>query len=144
MSRKPESTLISSIHKELRKDSNPPHFEKMHNPYRGGTADVWYSGDKGDLWVEYKWIPKLPTSGPVKPDLSQLQLEWLISRAEEGRNVVVAVGCPDGLIITSLPSQWIYGIPPEVGCTRKEFARLLKEVVGSCKSSRDYLVRQSP
>lgn len=76
----------------------------MNNPYRGGTADYWYSGNKSDLWVEYKWLAKVPvkttnlTTGK-KPALSMLQQKWLEKRHDEGRNVAVVVGLPEGVII---------------------------------------------
>ena len=70
----------------------------MNNPYRGGTADVWYSGTADDLWVEYKYLPKLPVraSIEVSKHLSELQLQWLRDRHNEGRNVIVVLGTPVG------------------------------------------------
>jgi hypothetical protein len=94
---KPETRFYTAVHRLL-----PPlhelHREKMHNIYRGGTADVWYSGRLDDLWVEYKWIAKLPVKAPVRlyKELSPLQLRWLRGRYEEGRNVVVILGTPEG------------------------------------------------
>lgn len=82
----------------------------MHNAYRGGTPDVWYSGKNGDLWVEYKWAPKVPKSGIIVPDLSPLQLKWLKGRFEEKRNVVVIVGYPDGCLIMEWPKDWTDGV----------------------------------
>lgn len=97
--RKPENTFIGSVHKFLPKEL---HAEKMNNPYRSGCADVWYSGKKGDLWVEYKFIPKLPVkSDTLKADLSPLQLKWLRERFSEGRSVFVIVGSPLGGVILS-------------------------------------------
>lgn len=74
------------------------HREKTHNPYRGGTADVWYSGFLDDLWAEYKWLAKLPKKAPVRLDreLSPLQQQWLTGRYKEGRNVVAILGTPEG------------------------------------------------
>lgn len=99
--RKPESTFSSSINKRL---PIGLHYEKMNNPYRGGTADFWYSGNKADLWVEYKWIPKVPKKeysliSGINPSLSKLQQQWLSNRYNEGRHVVVILGTPDGAII---------------------------------------------
>jgi hypothetical protein len=68
----------------------------MHNAYRGGTPDVWYSGPGGDLWVEYKWAKKCPTLAEIPELLSALQRDWLIKRANEGRAVAVIVGWPGG------------------------------------------------
>ena len=96
MSSKPESTFSRSIHKYL-----PPevYYEKMHNPFRGGTFDFWYSGVK-DMWVEYKFIqlPKKPET-LILPALSQLQIVWATERSQEGRNLAVIVGCKDGGVV---------------------------------------------
>lgn len=111
MASKPETTFTSSVHRHLPKDL---HHEKMCNPYRGGTADCWYSGLK-DLWVEYKFevLPKRDTT-LVPIDLSELQIEWLGSRYCEGRDVVVIVGCKEGgVIFTNL--QWNFPL------TKKDF-----------------------
>jgi len=74
--------------------------------YRGGTPDVWYSGTSSDLWVEYKWIDRVPLS-VVVPDATSLQLGWLIGRQNEGRNVALAVGHPNGIFVSSEPGDWI-------------------------------------
>lgn len=95
MSTKPESTFIASIHKLV-----PPavYRVKMNNPYTAGIPDVWYSGTGGDLWVEYKWVPKLPSKADVDPLklLSALQVLWLDQRRQEGRHVAVIIGSPIG------------------------------------------------
>lgn len=95
MARKPENTFIASVHKHLQ----CTYFEKMNNPYRSGTPDVWYSGDKSDLWAEYKFIQSIPVKVDVRLDLSELQKLWLRRRYEEGRNVVVICGCKHGGVI---------------------------------------------
>lgn len=91
----PETRFYTAIHRKLPKTL---HREKMHNAYRGGTADVWYSGNADDLWVEYKWLAKLPKKSPVRLDklLSPLQQRWLSERHKEGRNIVVILGAPTG------------------------------------------------
>jgi hypothetical protein len=97
MSTKPENQFISGIHKHL----VPTVYRmKNNNPYTGGVADCWYSGTKGDLWVEYKFIvlPKRPDT-EITLDLSALQLEWLRNRHNEGRRVEVIVGATEGGVI---------------------------------------------
>lgn len=117
MASKPETTFIASINRLIplkrRKESMKAReqypsaigYEKMNNPYSAGVADSWYSGNKADLWVEYKYIQKLPirpstmirlASGDL---LSALQLDWLHERYQEGRNVRVIVGCPEGGVV---------------------------------------------
>jgi hypothetical protein len=58
----------------------------------------------GDIWIEYKYIETIPKKGQVKIDLSALQKEWLLSRAQEGRNVAVIVGSKEGGIFLSSES----------------------------------------
>lgn len=109
MSSKPETTFISSIHKHIPREI---HREKMSNPYRGGTADVWYSGTK-DLWIEYKFevLPKRSTT-LIPIDTSALQNEWLEGRYAEGRDVFVIVGCREGGVIF-MDRSWLSPITKE-------------------------------
>lgn len=109
MSVKPENRYIGSIHKLL---PVPVYYEKMCNPYRSGTPDVWYSGSLGDLWVEYKYIPSIPKRTVVLPDLSDRQKRWLGNRLDEGRNVAVVLGTPKGGVIYRQRS-WLEPLDPE-------------------------------
>lgn len=113
---KPENRFIANVHKKLPAEV---YREKMHNPYRGGTFDVWYSGSKADLWIEYKWIDRIPKRGRVIPDLSALQMKWGKGRYAEGRHVLVVVGCPGGAVMFRSPRLW------EAGVTAEEFRRAL-------------------
>jgi hypothetical protein len=116
--RKPENTFRASVHKYL-----PPtlHHEKMCNPYSSGTADDWYSGTRGDLWVEYKFLPKIPVTASVwlvnpnvkKPMLSVNQRDWLNERYAEGRTVAVVVGCREGGVIMR-DQEWMWEYTPQM------------------------------
>ena len=92
---KPENRFIESVHRHLPRT----YAEKMNNPWRAGTADVWYSGDRGDLWIEYKFIERIPRSTEILPDLTPRQKRWLNNRFDEGRNVAVVLGTPTGGVI---------------------------------------------
>jgi hypothetical protein len=108
----PETRFIASVHRHL-----PPedefHREKMANPYRGGTADSWYSGKFNDLWVEWKFI-EVPARADTmidlisgkKPTLSVLQQDWLRDRYNEGRHVLVIVGSKLGGVVFETPKDW--------------------------------------
>ena len=92
----PENTFIASVHRYL---PDAVYRMKNHNQYNGGIPDVWYSGSKADLWVEYKFItlPKkddtlIDLTALKNPILSNLQQQWLAERHKEGRNVAVVVG----------------------------------------------------
>lgn len=137
MAVKPESQFIALIHKRL-----PPslHKEKMHNVYRGGTADCWYSGRGGDLWVEYKYEATLPKTRSVSADLSELQKDWLRKRYEEGRNVAVIIGCAGrGVVLRDLAWERTFNA--------EEFCYLLKsadEVADFIKGQTSHVGSQSP
>lgn len=134
MAAKPETTFYTSVHKHL-----PPevHREKMSNPYRGGTADTWYSGTKADLWIEWKFIvlPKrddtmIDLCGGNKPSLSGLQQDWLKNRHAEGRDVWVVVGSKEGSVILknlrwelAFPTDWFRHKMMD----RKAIAQAIKE-----------------
>lgn len=92
---KPENRFIGGVHRHLPRT----YAEKMNNPWRAGTADVWYSGDRGDLWIEYKFIERIPRSAEILPDLTPRQKRWLNNRFDEGRNVAVVLGTPTGGVI---------------------------------------------
>jgi hypothetical protein len=109
MSVKPETRYIGLIHKKL---PGRVYYEKMHNPYRSGTADVWYSGVEGDLWVEYKNIQAIPKRTVVLPDLSDRQKRWLGNRLDEGRNVAVVLGTPEGGVIYR-DRAWLDPLTPD-------------------------------
>ena len=117
MASKPETNFRLKIERRL---PRALHREKMNNPFRGGTADSWYSGKGGDLWVEYKFLPRVPQRGFITPerlDLSYLQRQWLRGRHEEGRNVAVIVGTPaGGVIMRNL--EWEEEIPVDLFTSR--------------------------
>lgn len=87
--RKPETSFYTSIHRLLPKNI---YYEKMSNPYRSGTPDVWYSGQKRDLWVEYKYEKYPIRTTEINLSLSELQKKWLLDRHKEGRHVAVICG----------------------------------------------------
>ena len=126
---KPETRYYTAVHKLL---PRTVHREKMHNPYRGGTADVWYSGNLDDLWVEYKYIAKLPKTAPICLDrlLSPLQQQWLAGRHEEGRNIVVILGTPERAWVFEGMS-WKEPLSPDVirthGLTKQSVAEYIKK-----------------
>ena len=104
MAAKPETNFIHLVNKRV---PSAVYRMKNNNQYIGGIPDVWYSGPDGDLWVEYKFLPRTPSRASVDPKklLSPLQLKWLNDRYAENRNLAVIIGCPDGgVILTNL--QW--------------------------------------
>ena len=94
----PENRFIQSVNRKLPLKT-VIHYEKMNNPYRRGTADSWYSGNKADMWIEWKYVPKLPKTIDPQKLLHPLQTAWLNGRWKEGRNVCVVIGCPEGGVV---------------------------------------------
>lgn len=113
MASKPETTLYGYIHKHLPREV---YRMKNNNPFVGGIPDCWYSGNVHDLWIEYKWLPRVPQRGVVSPTklLSDLQAKWLRERHNEGRKVAVVIGCPSGGVALA-------GLTWEVDIPAKEF-----------------------
>jgi hypothetical protein len=137
---KPENRHIANVHKHLppRKDGEW-HYEKMHNMYRGGTADVWYSGPQ-DLWVEWKWLAALPKRADtvIVPSLEPAQGRWLKGREQEGRRVAVIAGSPDGSIVFASSQVWEAGVRRDNATllTKQQVAKWITEQCGLDTSAR--------
>lgn len=115
MAAKPETSFSNAL-----RDALPEGIYSMknNNEYVSGIPDLWFSGRKGDLWVEMKFIQKLPKTVPIRPYdlLSKMQEKWLRDRYEEGRNVAVIIGCKrstrlEGIILRDL--AWERDIPTQ-------------------------------
>ena len=131
---KPENRFIAGVHKHLPRT----YTEKMSNPWRAGTPDVWYSGEQGDLWVEYKFIERIPRSKDILPDLTPRQKRWLNQRHDEGRNVAVVLGTPTGGVIYR-NKEWLKPMDQkaltELVVPRAEIARWIFSIVGATNAS---------
>ena len=125
MSTKPENSFIKGVHKYL----ESTYAEKMYNPYRSGTPDVWYSGLVNDLWIEYKYLV-VPTTLLI-PDLSRQQVRWIKERKEEGRDVWVIVGMPKGGVIIKPFAAMIDGVSNYFILSRKELAAYISNFCNS-------------
>lgn len=112
MASKPETTFTRGVLKYLPSDV---YHMKNSNPYVGGIPDLWFSGNRGDLWVEMKFLPKVPLRASILPFklLSPLQVQWLNGRYAEGRTVAVVVGCPDGGVILR-DQEWLWDYTPQM------------------------------
>lgn len=115
MSRKAETTAYTGINNTLAEFHPHVYFEKMYNPLRGGTPDMYYDYRR-NLWVEYKYaaLPARDTT-VVQVDLSKLQDDWLSRQFNNGLEPWVIVcthlgRTPMGVIITE-PAVWRSGMP---------------------------------
>lgn len=52
---------------------------KIHDTFAGGVPDAFYLGEKGPLWVEYKYVKALPKreTTPISTCLTVGQQLWL-------------------------------------------------------------------
>ena len=128
-SRKPENGYISSVNRAL---TTAVYREKTSNPFRKGMPDMYYEGDKGSLWIEFKWrykiIGELCLTDRMKGGfLSHFQSEWLKRAHACGQRVGVIVGSPDGgVILPNLMFQERWTISPATLCTPKEVAQWIQ------------------
>lgn len=123
-----ESTFTRSVNTKLPQEV---YKWKISDRFTAGVPDAYYSGAGGDLWVEYKWVKKLPKL--VRPGLSQLQRLWLNARLQEGRNVAVVVGSPQGHIVFT-DGEWDDGKEPVTVFSTKQIAQwITNEVTKSLK-----------
>ena len=126
----PERRFRTSVNKHLRSI----YKWAVHDTYEPGVPDQYYSGSHGDLWAEYKYLPKDVTkfdlTRPFKsPKLSRTQQLWLNNRREEGRRVCVIVGMPSGGVIL-VDDTWMAPFFVEQLLTRKEIAAEILRICG--------------
>ncbi len=127
---KPERTFRQSITKYLRGIYVWP----INDSYHAGVPDHYYSGQGGDLWVEYKYYPTDRSrfnlvSSDKYPKLTRQQQYWLEGRYAEGREIWVIVGMPSGGVILK-DFDWMKPVIVEQILTRKEIA---EEILGQCQ-----------
>ena len=133
--RQPENVFINSVHKHLPASL---YRIKNNNVFNAGQADCWYSGNRADLWIEYKFIT-LPKRGDTlidlvsgkSPSISHLQQDWLRKRFHEGRSVGVLVGCKEGGV-------WF----PGVGWDGTYAAAAFKSTMSSRKDLAQLIINQ--
>lgn len=103
-----EHSFIKSVHRRL-----PPELFKwkIHDTYTGGVPDVMYGGPAGILFVEYKYVPKLPVreSTLIKTTLAPLQINWLNRMVDCGQNAALIVGIEKHALII-LGKDWTANI----------------------------------
>lgn len=117
MARKPEATYRNSVHKHINKKH--VYFASMGGAYVAGVPDVYYEGNAGCIWVEWKNFQNLPnlislSNKSSASKLSALQQSWLRRAAMNGVKTAVICGSPDGGIIFN-------GISWDGPMTREDF-----------------------
>ena len=118
----PEANFYTGVHSKLPKSV---YRMKNNNAFVSGVFDVWYSGDKADLWVEYK---------AKDNSLSAQQILWGKGRLAEGRNLaVIHEWSTNRAVILTGDEMWlparITRFPPERILTRLQVAQW---ILASC------------
>ena len=95
-----EHSFVKAVHRKLPADV---YRWKIHDTYTGGVPDAMYAGPAGLLFVEYKYLKKLPKkpSTPIKTGLSELQIAWLERMRLYNILVLTIIGSPPGAVILS-------------------------------------------
>ena len=93
-----EHSFVKAVHRKL-----PPEVYKwkIHDTYTGGVPDAMYAGPAGLLFVEYKYLKKLPKkpTTPIRTGLSELQIIWLERMLLYNVLVVAIIGSPSGAVV---------------------------------------------
>lgn len=107
-----EHGFVRKVHKKLREAKRLRKIWKINDNFQGGVPDAYYLAEKDDLWIEYKYLPKLPKRSTtlIVPDLSELQHRWLRDEQECGNNAWVVMGHPEGVWVTSDLGRCRHGI----------------------------------
>lgn len=136
-----EKTHIAGVVRQLKK------LDELHSQSMtygslsmNGTPDRYFDGRARDLWIEFKRLTRMPRSGSVVGDYSDLQLKWMNRRwyAINGCNMWGAVGLPDGRIcLQTHPEQWEAGTPVETAISHKQLAELIMEFCNGVKVVRE-------
>lgn len=120
-----ESGFTTAVNKKL-----PKHIYiwKVSDKFTGGVPDCYYSSNVRDIWIEFKYLKKLPKK--VLPALRPLQKKWLNERHDQGRNVFVVVGSPEGCLIYK-DKEWLEHKSSSLAVTRAELIQWIEETL--CK-----------
>jgi len=152
-----EHGFIRSIHNYL----NPSIYKwKIHDTYTGGVPDCMYAGPAGVLFVEYKYVDKLPkrVNTMIRHSLSPLQCAWL-ERMQQSTPVALILGVKDTALIISSDfstniskmtyieesvsrqevAKWIYNLTHD-GVTYEKFRA---DTTGCVKSAQNLATKES-
>ena len=94
-----EKDFINKVHKSL-----PPNVYrwKINDGFHGGIPDTYYESSKNIVFIEYKFIPKLPVKprSKIKVNTSSLQKQWLQRAKNNNVPAFVTIGSPGPIVIT--------------------------------------------
>ena len=96
----------------MKKAPSEIHSEGVASGFTNGVPDRYIEGTANSLWVEFKWVQRPPVRKDfIIPNLSALQMNWLLRAHHNNRPVAVIVGTPKYSLISVHPYEWEHGIP---------------------------------
>ncbi len=100
-----EHGFIKSVHSHL---PSTVYKWKIRDTYTGGIPDVFYAGPQCMMFIEYKYIKKLPVRSKtnIKCNISALQQEWLQRMYNQEHKVAVVLGVGREALIMQYPIVW--------------------------------------
>lgn len=111
-----EHSYIKAVHRLL-----PPDLLKwkIHDSFVGGVPDAMYAGPSNILFVEYKYVPKLPKrdSTKIRTTLSAQQVLWLNKMNDFNKKVAVVIGGADDTNVILTDKRW------ETSLTKAEYIK---------------------
>lgn len=122
-----EHGYIRSVHRYL--PASTYHW-KINDNYAGGVPDAFYCDQGQVLFVEYKYVPKLPKREKtiLSPKLSGNQELWLTQRYSQNVPVAVVLGTPIGSVMF-VNCSWEQGISlaklKEISLSSKGIANII-------------------
>lgn len=125
-----ETTFWQSLRKKL---VPRVYALKLNLRFTAGVPDCWLSGSEDDLWLELKYLQKVPPMVDPKALLSELQQDWLRKRYAEGRRVGVLIGSVDGHVYfpgLSWEEAMTRGTFTQQSQSTKDIAEMLIEGLG--------------
>ena len=106
-----ESDFLRSVTRLL---PDEVYYEKNHNPYHGGTPDLYIEGPAGVAWIEGKHFLTWPrTLDLTHSALTRLQQDWLDRAHYHGINCAVLVGCQQHGLLLQGRTAWTTPITRE-------------------------------
>lgn len=126
-----EHGFIKSVHRYLPSDV---FVWKIHDTFAGGVPDAFYAGPAGILFVEYKYVKKLPSKDTtaIRTSLSVQQALWLDRMVNSKQHAALVIGC-EQLAVALVNGQWNVPLLKDDyvkrAVSRKEIAGWITEVV---------------
>mgnify|MGYP001234107327 CR=1 FL=1 len=99
-----EHGFIKSVHSYL---PSTVYKWKIRDTYTGGIPDVFYAGPQCMMFIEYKYVKKLPVRSKtnIKCSISALQQTWLQRMYNQEHKVAVVLGVGREALIMD-QGQW--------------------------------------